>query len=332
MSKPLLEVKNLTQQFRLTKGLWQELRLEDKKFVRRPRYVHAVNDVSFSVGKGEVFSIVGESGCGKSSTARTIIKLIEPYSGQIVYDGDDITRHDEKRMLPYRRRLQMIFQNPYASLNPRYSIRRILTEPMLFHGLAASPKQASEKALALLDKVGLRAEQVDRFPHQFSGGQRQRISIARALALSPEFVIADEPVSALDVSIQAQILNLLMDLREEYNLSYLFIAHDLAVVKHISDRVAVMYLGKIVEVGAKRSVFAAPLHPYTKGLFDSVPQLGGARLHNVALSGDVPATPTELPAGCFFRARCPYAKALCRDEEPVMKQCGGDHYAACHLL
>lgn len=332
MNKPLLEVKHLTQRFRLTKGLWQELHLENGKLVRRSRQVHAVNDVSFSVNRGEVFSIVGESGCGKSTTARTVIKLIEPCSGQIVYAGEDITAYNAQQMLPFRRRLQMVFQNPYASLNPRHTIRRILTEPMLFHGLAATRKEADEKTLALLDKVGLRPEQADRFPHQFSGGQRQRISIARALALSPEFIIADEPVSALDVSIQAQILNLMMDLREEFNLSYLFIAHDLAVVKHISDRIAVMYLGKIVEMGTKRSVFDRPLHPYTQGLFASVPKIGGRQLQEAALAGDVPATPTELPHGCYFQARCPYVRPVCREQEPAMKDCGGEHYAACHLL
>jgi oligopeptide/dipeptide ABC transporter ATP-binding protein len=331
VNKPLLEIKNLTQRFALTKGIWQELHLEGGRIVRRPRHVHAVNDVSFTVGRGEVFSIVGESGCGKSTTARTIIKLIEPRSGQIVYDGEDITAYNARQMLPFRRRMQMVFQNPYASLNPRHTIRRILTEPMLFHQLAADRREADEKAMLLLDRVGLRQEQADRFPHQFSGGQRQRISIARALALSPEFVIADEPVSALDVSIQAQILNLMMDLREEFNLSYLFIAHDLAVVKHISDRIAVMYLGQIVEMGAKQDLFAHPLHPYTQGLFASVPKLGGKSLHEASLSGDVPTTPTALPTGCYFHARCPNARPLCSEQAPVMRDAGGGHYVTCHM-
>lgn len=332
MNKPLLEVNNLTQRFSLTNSLWQELSWENGRIVRRPKHVHAVNDVSFCVGRGEVFSIVGESGCGKSTTARTIIKLLEPRSGQIIYDGEDITTYNAQQMMPFRRRLQMVFQNPYASLNPRHTIRRILTEPMLFHGLAKHQREADEKAMLLLDKVGMRQEQAERFPHQFSGGQRQRISIARALALNPEFIIADEPVSALDVSIQAQILNLMMDLREEFNLSYLFIAHDLAVVKHISDRIAVMYMGKIVELGSKQSLFDRPLHPYTKGLFASVPNIGGKRLQDVALSGDVPAAPVELPQGCCFQSRCLYAQAICREQEPSMLQYGDGHYATCHFV
>ena len=332
MSNPLLEVTNLSQQFRLGGGFWKEVKFSGGRFLRQPKVVHAVNDVSFSINKGEVFSIVGESGCGKSTTARTVIKLLEPAAGQIKFAGADITRLDPQQMLPFRRRMQMVFQNPYASLNPRHTIKTILTEPMLFHGVATGKKEAEEKALSLLDKVGLRAEQADRFPHQFSGGQRQRISVARALALNPEFIIADEPVSALDVSIQAQILNLMMDLREEFNLSYLFIAHDLAVVKHISDRVGVMHLGKLVEVGSKRDIYENPLHPYTKALFAAVPVLGSHNLRDTQLAGDVPATPTELPKGCFFAGRCPIATVLCREQEPELKSYGADHVCACHLV
>jgi peptide/nickel transport system ATP-binding protein len=321
MSTPLLEVENLMQECRLS-----------KKFLQPAKVVHAVNDVSFTINRGEVFSIVGESGCGKSTTARTIIKLLEPTAGAVRFDGADITHFDAQQMLPFRRRMQMVFQNPYASLNPRHTILSILSEPMLFHGLAANRQEATEKSLALLDKVGLRPEQAERFPHQFSGGQRQRISVARALASSPEFIIADEPVSALDVSIQAQILNLMMDLREEFNLSYLFIAHDLAVVKHISDRLGVMYLGKLVEVGSKQAIYGQPLHPYTQALFASVPVLGSHNLRDTLLAGDVPVTPTELPAGCFFAARCPSVMPVCRQTAPALVSYGTDHACACHLL
>lgn len=331
MSDAILEVKNLRQQFSIGGGFWQEISFSGGKLRRQPKLVHAVNDVSFSIRKGEVFSIVGESGCGKSTTARTVIKLLEPVAGTIMFDGTDITRLNEQQMLPFRRRIQMVFQNPYASLNPRHTIRTILTAPMLFHGQASDRKEADEKALALLDKVGLSLEQADRFPHQFSGGQRQRISIARALALTPDFIIADEPVSALDVSIQAQILNLLMDLREEFNLSYLFIAHDLSVVKHISDRVGVMYLGKLVEVGSKKSIYGNPLHPYTQALFAAAPVLGSHNLRDTQLAGDVPATPTELPPGCFFASRCPQVMPVCREMAPEMKSYGDDHLCACHL-
>jgi peptide/nickel transport system ATP-binding protein len=282
--------------------------------------------------KGEVFSIVGESGCGKSTTARTIIRLLEPTSGEVHFDGTDISKLNAVQLRPFRRRMQMVFQNPYASLNPRHTIKTILTEPMLFHGVAKNKKEAEEQALALMEKVGLRKEQIERFPHQFSGGQRQRISIARTLAVNPEFIIADEPVSALDVSIQAQILNLMMDLREELNLSYLFIAHDLAVVKHISDRVGVMYLGRIVEVGSKKDVFENPLHPYTFALLASVPVLGGRNLKSSELAGDVPTTPTELPKGCLFAARCPKAQAICQNIIPEFKKYATGHYCACHLI
>ena len=332
MSDVVLAVKNLRQQFRLGGGFWKELSFFGGKLRRAPKLVHAVNDVSFSIRRGEVFSIVGEIGCGKSTAARTVIKLLEPAAGEIWFDGTEITRLDAQQMLPFRRRMQMVFQNPYASLNPRHTIRTILTEPMQFHGLAADRKEADEKALSLLDKVGLRLEQADRFPHQFSGGQRQRISIARALALTPEFIIADEPVSALDVSIQAQILNLMMDLREEFNLSYLFIAHDLSVVKHISDRVGVMYLGKLVEVGEKKAIYGNPLHPYTRALFAAAPVLGSHNLRDAQLAGDVPATPTELPPGCFFAGRCSQVLPVCREIPPEMKSYGDDHLCACHLL
>ena len=254
-SKTLIEVKNVCQEFHLTKGILQSLRFEKGKLVKEDKVVHAVNDVSFEIKKGEVFSLVGESGCGKSTTARTVIRLLEPTSGQVLYKGKDISHLGPNELLPYRKSMQMIFQDPYASLNPRQRVADIIMEPLLFHGIAKTKEEARERCMSILARVGLRPEQAGRYPHQFSGGQRQRIGIARALAVNPEFIIADEPVSALDVSIQAQILNLLMDLKDEFNFSYLFIAHDLSVVRHISDRLGVMYLGSIVEMGDKHTLF-----------------------------------------------------------------------------
>lgn len=325
MSDNLVEVKNLTKVFPIKQGLFSG------HFGKPKQFVHAVNNVSFHIKQGEVFSLVGESGCGKSTTARTIIRLHDPDGGSIHFGGVDITHLGEKEMYPFRRRMQMIFQNPYSSLNPRYTIRNIISEPILFHKLAANKKEADEKALEILNNIGLRPEQADRYPHQFSGGQRQRISIARALALNPEFIIADEPVSALDVSIQAQILNLLLDIKDEYNLSYLFIAHNLAVVKHISDRVGIMYLGHIVEVGDKNTIFKHPLHPYTNALFASIPVLG-QKMKDPAITGDTPSTPIDLPSGCCFRKRCAFAQKICAEVVPELKEYELGHQAACHFV
>lgn len=331
MSK-LLEVKNLEQKFYLSSSALDKIKFKNGRIVKEEKVVNAVNDVSFSLEHGEVFSLVGESGCGKSTTARTIIRLIEPKSGQIIYDGNDITHISQSEMLKYRRKIQMIFQDPYASLNPRQRIRDIIMEPMLFHKIVSNKKEAEKKCMEILEKVGLRPEQASRYPHQFSGGQRQRIGIARALAVEPEFIIADEPVSALDVSIQAQILNLLMDLKDEYGFSYLFIAHDLSVVKHISDRLAVMYLGSIVETGHKSKLFSNPLHPYTKALFSAVPTVGENPLvEKIELSGEIPS-PMNLPSGCYFYDRCPYGKEICLKQKPVLKKMEEDHEAACHML
>ena len=305
--EPLIEVKDLSQEFHLTKGLLQSLRLEKGRIVKQDKVVHAVNQVSFQMEKGEVFSLVGESGCGKSTTARTIIRLLEPSGGQVLYKGTDISHLSAHELLPYRKSMQMIFQDPYASLNPRQRVEEIIMEPMLFHGIAKDRKDAREQCMDILNRVGLRPEQAGRYPHQFSGGQRQRIGIARALAVKPEFIIADEPVSALDVSIQAQILNLLMDLKDEFHFSCLFIAHDLSVVRHISDRLGVMYLGSIVEVGDKHTLFGNPLHPYTKVLFSAVPTVGEKPLvEHIDAMGEIPS-PVNLPEGCFFCDRCPYA-------------------------
>ena len=306
--EPLIEVKDLSQEFHLTKGLLQSLRLEKGRIVKQDKVVHAVNQVSFQMEKGEVFSLVGESGCGKSTTARTIIRLLEPSGGQVLYKGTDISHLSAHELLPYRKSMQMIFQDPYASLNPRQRVEEIIMEPMLFHGIAKDRKDAREQCMDILNRVGLRPEQAGRYPHQFSGGQRQRIGIARALAVKPEFIIADEPVSALDVSIQAQILNLLMDLKDEFHFSCLFIAHDLSVVRHISDRLGVMYLGSIVEVGDKHTLFGNPLHPYTKVLFSAVPTVGEKPLvEHIDAMGEIPS-PVNLPQGCFFCVRCPYKK------------------------
>ena len=297
-SETLIEVKNVCQEFHLTKGLLQSLRFEKGKLVKEDKVVHAVNDVSFEIKKGEVFSLVGESGCGKSTTARTVIRLLEPTSGQVLYKGKDISHLGPNELLPYRKSMQMIFQDPYASLNPRQRVADIIMEPLLFHGIAKTKEEARERCMSILARVGLRPEQAGRYPHQFSGGQRQRIGIARALAVNPEFIIADEPVSALDVSIQAQILNLLMDLKDEFNFSYLFIAHDLSVVQYMSDRIMVMYLGKIVEVADSKALYDEPLHPYTKALLSAIPV---ADIHHKkkrqVLEGEVPS-PIHKPSGC----------------------------------
>lgn len=328
----LIEVKNLEQKFYITKGLLQSIRYENGKLVKKEKTVHAVNDISFTIKKGEVFSLVGESGCGKSTTARTIIRLLEPSAGQILYRGNDIAHKKPKEMLKYRKNMQMIFQDPYASLNPRQRVKDIIMEPMLFHKMVSSKSEAEEKYIEILERVGLRPEQASRYPHQFSGGQRQRIGIARALAVEPEFIIADEPVSALDVSIQAQILNLLMDLKDEYNFSYLFIAHDLSVVRHISDRLGVMYLGAMAETGDKDKIFENPVHPYTKMLFSSIPTVGEDPLvEKFETNGEIPGT-VNLPQGCLFHERCPFSKEICKNERPELKEIESGHSAACHLL
>lgn len=330
MSK-ILEVNNLVQEFDLTKGILDKVKFKNGKFIKEEKVVHAVNNINFSVEEGEVFSLVGESGCGKSTTARTVIKLVEPKGGTIKFKDEDITNLSRHEMLKYRKKMQMIFQDPFASLNPRQKIIDIIKEPMMFHKVAENNSEANDRAMTILKKVGIRPEQAYRYPHQFSGGQRQRIGIARALAVEPEFIIADEPVSALDVSIQAQILNLLMDLKDEYKFSYLFIAHDLSVVSHISDKVGVMYLGKIVEKGKKKQIFSNPLHPYTKALFDSVPKLSGDNLKNSkGIEGEIQSA-INLPSGCFFCDRCPYAKDICKKEIPVDKEVETGHNVACHL-
>ncbi|HIY16507.1 MAG TPA: dipeptide ABC transporter ATP-binding protein [Candidatus Intestinimonas stercorigallinarum] len=317
----LLEVQNLKTYFPIRGGLMR----------KAVGYVHAVEDVSFTIREQETFGLVGESGCGKSTTGRTILRLIEPTGGQILFQGSDLCALGQEAMRRRRRDMQLVFQDPYASLNPRMTVRRLLEEPLLTH-FSLSPKELEEQVLWMSAAVGLAPEQLERYPHQFSGGQRQRISIARALICKPKFVVADEPVSALDVSIQSQILNLLMSLQKELKLSYLFISHDLNVVRHISNRVGIMYLGRIVEQGETEEVYRHPAHPYTQALLSAIPKRDPAeekvRIH---LDGDVP-NPADPPKGCPFHDRCPRCMEVCRQTLPADRQVSPGHFAACHLL
>ena len=295
--------------------------------------IRAVDRVTFDIRSGETLGLVGESGCGKSTLGRLLIRLAEPSAGRIVFDGQEITGLPPSRMRPLRRAMQIVFQDPYGALDPRMSVEDIVMEPLLIHGARAGAATRQVVA-AMLDKVGLPARAATSFPHEFSGGQRQRIGIARALVLRPRFVVCDEPVSALDVSVQAQIVNLLQDLQQEFGLTYLFIAHDLGVVKHISDRVAVMYLGKIVEIAAKRVLYAAPLHPYTQALIASVPATHPGQRRpgkRAGLSGDIPSA-LDPPAGCRFHTRCPHVMDVCRAEEPATVEAAPGHSVACHLI
>jgi oligopeptide transport system ATP-binding protein len=319
----LLEVNNLVMHFPLTKGII---------FQRKVGAVQAVDGVTFTMKKGETLGLVGESGCGKSTTGRAILQLYKPTAGEVKFQGTDLTRLDSGRMRKMRRHLQMIFQDPYASLNPRMTVGNIIAEPMQIHNLV--PKnERTERVQELLETVGLNPYFANRYPHEFSGGQRQRIGVARALAANPDFIVADEPVSALDVSIQAQIINLLEDLQEQFDLTYLFIAHDLSVVRHISDRVAVMYLGKMVELADREDLYENPLHPYTKALLSAVPipdPVVEKKRERIILTGDVPS-PINPPSGCHFHTRCPYVMDVCKEDEPAFADQGAGHYVACHL-
>jgi oligopeptide transport system ATP-binding protein len=318
----LLEVRNLVKHFPIKSGVLID---------RQVGAVQAVDDVSFSVSEGETVGLVGESGCGKSTLARSILQLIRPTSGSVRFRGTELTDLNRRQLRPLRREMQMIFQDPYASLNPRKRVGQIVGDPLKLHGIA-SGNELKTRVQSLLDRVGLSAEHYNRFPHEFSGGQRQRIGVARALALEPKMIIADEPVSALDVSIQAQIINLLEDLQDEFELTYVFVAHDLGVVRHVSDRIAVMYLGKIVEIGPAEDVYTKPIHPYTVSLLSAVPipdpRQNQARQH-VVLEGDVPS-PANPPQACRFHTRCPRATEICSEVEPQLIDYGGRHFAACH--
>jgi oligopeptide/dipeptide ABC transporter ATP-binding protein len=316
---PVLEVVGVKKHFPVRKGLLRRI----------VGQVFAVDGVSFAVGEGETLGLVGESGCGKSTVARTVLRLIEPTAGTIKLDGRDITTLGKAALRPYRREMQIVFQDPFSSLNPRMPAGDIVAEPLRVHGIG-NRRERDERVAALFQQVGMRPVQMRSFPHEFSGGQRQRVSIARALALQPKLIVADEPVSALDVSIQAQVINLLIDLQQQRRLSYLFIAHDLAVVEHISHRVAVMYLGKIVEYADKRSLFLSPQHPYTEALLAAVP-VPNPRLKRSRrlLAGDVPS-PIDPPPGCPFHTRCPYVFQRCRDEAPRLREVAPGHLAACH--
>ena len=329
---PLLEIKQLEQRFDVSPGFWDRLHI-DKGRVRYDKHiVHAVNGINLHINRGEVFGLVGESGCGKSTVAKTIVKIHEPSGGRILIDGEDITAYDARKMLPIRKKMQMIFQDPYASLNPRMRIRDIITEPMTANEIKPTKNELDARAMGLLNQVGLGDEHVDRYPHQFSGGQRQRIGIARALSIEPELVIADEPVSALDVSIQAQILNLLMDLKDAYGFSCLFIGHDLSVVRHISDRIGVMYLGFLVETGTSNELFNHPKHPYTRALLASAPTLGEVpHTEPIELKSEVPPA-LDLPTGCCFQSRCPFVYDACYSRRPELQDTGEGHQVACHLI
>ena len=320
----LLEVKNLQMYFPIGSGLL---------FQRTTAYVKAVDGVSFTVKRGETLGLVGESGCGKTTTGRCILQLYKPTGGQIIFDGQDLGQLKTKQMRAMRREMQVIFQDPYSSLNPRMTAGNIIGEPLIVHGLVKNKTEYREKVADLLQNVGLNPYMADRFPHEFSGGQRQRIGVARALSVSPKFIVADEPVSALDVSIQAQIINLLEDLQSQFNLTYLFIAHDLSVVRHISDRVGVMYLGHIVEMAERNEIYRNPVHPYTKALLSAVPipdPVLDAQRERVLLSGEVPS-PLNPPSGCVFHPRCPVAIEDCSRVVPELREVEPDHHAACIL-
>jgi oligopeptide transport system ATP-binding protein len=323
--KPLVQVDGLVKHFPMKKGFFISTDIGA---------VRAVDGVSFEVGEGETLGLVGESGCGKSTTGRLLLRLIEPTEGAIRYEGEDLAHLPARALRQRRRDIQIIFQDPFSSLNPRMTVEDIVGEPLIVHG-AGNSRERAQRVAELLSVVGLAREHANRYPHEFSGGQRQRIGIARALALKPKFIVCDEPVSALDVSIQAQIINLMQDLQRELHLTYLFISHNLAVVRHIADRVAVMYLGKIVEITDKHTLYEDPKHPYTKALLSSIPIPNPERhRQRIMLKGDVPS-PINPPSGCRFHTRCPFAEAICREKEPPLleiKANGGGHRVACHLV
>ncbi len=320
----LLDVQDLKMYFPITQGLIIQRHVGDIK---------AVDGISFSIKKGETLGLVGESGCGKSTTGRAILQLYRPTGGHVFFKGDDLTKLKGEALRRKRRQMQMIFQDPYASLNPRMTVGNIISEPLEVHNIYRTKAERQERVQELLRVVGLNPYFVNRYPHEFSGGQRQRIGVARALAVNPEFIVCDEPISALDVSIQAQIINLLEDLQAEFNLTYLFIAHDLSVVRHISDRVAVMYLGKLAELADRDELYNNPLHPYTQALLSAVPipdPVIEEKRQRIILEGDVPS-PANPPTGCNFSTRCPRVMDICKEVDPEFRDLGGDHWVACHL-
>lgn len=325
----LVSIKNVVKEFDISGGLIEQFKLRNNRIVREKTVVHALNNISLDIGRGETVSVVGESGCGKSTLARCVIRLHDINGGEIHYAGNRIDNIDHNALKPYRTKMQMVFQDPYSSLNPRMSVESILQEPIRFHNPSYSKGDIIDKVAEVMQQVGIDPLWRTRFPHEFSGGQRQRISIARALAVDPEFIVADEPIAALDVSIQAQVLNLMMDLQEERGLTYMFISHDLSVVEHISTEVAVMYLGSLCEFAETETLYKDPRHPYTKALLSAIPQFGHKGFQHLRLQGDVP-TPIDLPPGCVFHGRCPYATKRCQTEIPQTLQLDNGSMVACH--
>ena len=320
MKETLIKVEGLKKYFPIQEGILK----------KTTGHVKAVDGVSFEVKRGETFSLVGESGCGKSTTGRALLRLIEPTDGKVIFEGVDLVTLGEEEMRRKRRDLQIVFQDPFASLNPRHTVQKIIEEPLIVHGIG-NKKEREEKVLELLEIVGLNRDQAKRYPHQFSGGQRQRIGIARALTLNPKLIIADEPVSALDVSIQSQVLNLMKDLQKKFDLTYIFISHDLSVVRHISDRVGVMYLGNIVELADKDGLYDQPMHPYTQALLSAVPEADpDVKKERIILTGDVPS-PSKPPSGCKFHTRCPKVMDICKQVNPDFVEVRDGHFVACHL-
>jgi peptide/nickel transport system ATP-binding protein len=325
----LLTLDNVVKHFDISGGLLDQLRFQNGRITRQRTTVKAVNNVSLTIHPGEIFSVVGESGCGKSTLARTTLGIYPPNSGKILYRNERIDNKNAQQMLPFRRKMQMIFQDPYASLNPRKTVMQTLEEPVVFHNPSISSEQVKDRVAEVMSQVGVDPKWAGRYPHEFSGGQRQRISIARALMVDPEFIVADEPVSALDVSIQAQILNLLMDAQAQRGLTYMFITHDLSVVEHISTRVAVMYLGTLCELSPAKTLFESPRHPYTQALLSAIPKLGRKKSGHIKLKGEVP-TPINLPSGCVFRGRCIYANQRCVEEVPQARAVENNVIVNCH--